>query len=317
MHPLVIVLLALIALGLLQRLGPAKKESVQLVQRFALGVLLVAPAKADVEARLSAMLRLCAHPNRVRFYVAKVCGAGESAVDINDTRLRLATRIQFVRARHSKPERLRATLVGQVLEPYLLCTCWHHEVEWGWDDMLVQELKACRDTSAVLTGHLVSRAKDASFPHLDTLRERTVVGFAHTAFAVPPSSPQPAIVCSTQLLFGPTLQLQEAWPARSDVEDAHEDATLTAFLWMRGLRFYCPHNQPLYAEVGHEPREVPGRLVLPTGHTHRTRDEFWASIGVRNGRMSSRSRAGLTLRASASERYHKVGQSLAVRRDIS
>lgn len=318
MHPLLLILLVVIVLGLIQRLAPAKTGERERTQKLALGVVLVAPPKADVETRLKAMLSLCAHPKSVKFYVAKLCDAGERPAELGDMQLRIATRLHFVRARRSTPERLRASLVREVLEPYTLCTSWHHDVEWGWDDMLLHELNACRDATAVLTNRLVDRAVEPGFPHVEAY-DQSSIALGHTPFAIPPSYPQPAIVCSAQLLFGPTAPLQRGWPAKEDVADGvHEDATLTAFLWMRGgVRFYCPHNQPLFAEVGHAAREAAGRIALPAAtNTARTREEFWTAIGIRRGRASSRARAGLTVQASVDERYHKVGQTIAIHRDI-
>lgn len=312
MHPLLLILLLLIVIGLVQR---AFRSEPKPTARAGIGVVLVAPPRVDVEPKLQRLLRLSSNPSLVRLYVAKMCGASDAPVELGDLKTRAASRMHFVRARRNTPERLRAALVREVLEPHLLCLPWHHEAVHGWDELLLREWTACSDAHAVLTARLSSRPGEAGFLFLTSFDgERAAFGSA--PFASPPAGPERSIACSAQLLFAPTPLLQRGWPAKSDVVGVHEDATLTAFLWMHGARFYSPHNQPVLAEAGHEPPEDPGRVGLPATPTLRTREELWTALGIRNGKLSSRARAGLTVRASFNERFHKIGQTIALQREL-
>lgn len=318
MHPLVIVLSIFIVVGLVQRLFPSKRKSVcdAAHKRVGIGVVLVAPPLADVERKLQALLSLSTSPNLVKLYVAKMCEVGEVPSELSHLKTRVATRMHFVRARRNSPERLRATLIREVLEPYVLCLAWHHEVEWGWDDMLLRAWTACRDESAVLSTRLSKRTSEPGYLFVSSF-DGVQVSFGVAPFAIPPPSPEPSIACSSQLLFASTPLTQRGWPTKKDLVDAHEDFALTAFLWMHGARFYAPHNQPAFSEVGHEETETPGAVRLPPAtSTPRTREEMWTSLGVRRGKLSSRARTGLTLTASVNERFHKVGQTIALQREL-
>ena len=320
MHPLLYTLLLFVLVGLIQRvMSHVRINDVSNIRNEpSIGVILVAPPMVDVESRLKTMLSRATRRGSIRLYVAKACGSGEGPLELVDMTCRIATRMYFVRDRHNTPQKLRAALVREVLEDYVLCIPWHHEVEWSWDDMLLREWSACRDENAVLTTRISNRAIDVGFIHIESYSPH-MVSFGRTTFASsPPGPPGPqlSIVCSAHLLMGPVSLLQRSWPTKTDVADVHEDSTLSAFLWMHGARFYCPHNQSIFLEMDHEEVEKAGDTALPSHETMRTSAEFWMSVGIRRGALSSRARAGLTPQATVSERYHKVGQTLALRREL-
>ena len=317
MHPLVIIILTLVVLGLVQKLFPSKTNAVgeATIRRNGIAVVLVAPPTVDVEPKLQLLLSLAAHPCLVKIYDAKMCKGNEAPMELNNLKTRVATRMHFVRAKLNTPQRLRAALVQQVLEPHILCLPWYHEIEWGWDDLLLKEWVACADNKAVLTARLTNRAVEPGYMFISSF-DGSQVSFGSAPFASPPSRPEPSIACSSQLLFAPTSLLQPGWPPKDDLHDAHEDFALTASLWMHGARFYAPHNQPVFFEVGHEDKEAPGSVRLPSKDTQRSRDELWTSLGIRQGKLSSRARSGLTMKASANERFHKIGQTIALQREL-
>ena len=317
MHPLVIAILVLVVIGLVQKLFPSKKKDLQeeTIRRNGIAVILVAPPSVDVEQKLKLLLSLSANPNLVKIYVAKMCEGKETPMELSNLKTRVATRMHFVRAKLNTPPRLRAAMVRQVLEPHILCLPWYHEVEWGWDDLLLKEWVACADQNAVLTTRLSNRAVDSGYIFISSF-DGSRVSFDSAPFASPPSRPEPSIACSAQLLFAPTALVQNTWPSKEDLVDAHEDFALTAFLWMGGARFYSPHNQAAFFEVGREDKETPGSTRFPSKGTCRSRDELWTALGIRQGRLSSRARSGLTLKASVNERYHKIGQTIALQREL-
>ena len=314
MHPLLIIVLIFVVFGLIQRVYPSKTKR-EISKKMGIGVVLIAPPNVDVESRLKVILSLASNPNMIRLYVVKICDGGEIPVEMSNLKTRVATRMHFVRARNNTESCLRAALIQKVLEPHILCIPWYHEVEWAWDELLLKELVACHDSSAVLTTHLSNRAEQPKFMFVSSL-DGEIISFDSTQFASPPVRPELSLLCSAQLLFGPTSLLQTGWPSKQELREVHEDSTLTAFLWMSGACFYSPHNQPVFSEVGREVKDVPGRVGTPKKTSTRTQDEFWMSIGIRRGRLSSRARCGLTLKASVNERFHKIGQTIALEREI-
>ena len=321
MHPLLITLCIFVVLGLVQRLFPPSRGRIgkdATPGPGGIGVVLVAPAGAEVEPKLRTLLSLSADPKLVKLYVAKMCEAGEVPAEPSNFDVRAASRMHYVRARRNTQQSLRAALVQKVLEPHTLCIPWYHEAEWGWDDLLHREWTACADRDGVLSTRITNRAGEPGYITLSSF-DGTNVSFGVASFASQPPGPEPSIACSAQLLFAPTHLLQRGWPTKKEVDGAHEDFALTAFLWMNGARFYAPHNQPLFFETGREERDTPGPTRFPTtagGGTPRTREELWTSLGVRRGKLSSRARSGVTLRASMNERFHKTGHHISIQREL-
>ena len=59
-----------------------------------------------------------------------------------------------------------------------------------------------------------------------------------------------------------------------------------------------------------------GEMYLPDRGA-RTQRELLSYMGLRNGKASSRARAGLTGGATAQERFSKLGQTVTLRRDLA
>ena len=315
MHPSLWIVIVLIFTHIFQRIVDAGRHQQMLAKVDGIGVVLVVPPGADAEEKLNVLLGLAANPSAVRFYVAKLCNPEEFLVELRGVKVRLATRIHYVRSRNNKSKLLLPPLMQEVMEPYVLCVHWDHEVDWGWDDVLTKQWMACQNKNAILSTRLANQNTDVGFICVESFQSTKII-LGRSLFSHAPPSPQPSIACSTQLIFGPSVKIQRAWPRKNELASSHLDATVTAFLWMRGLNFYCPSICPFYCKTRNETQEEAAPVCCPSSALTRTHDEFWMSLGIRNGQLSSRSKAGLTLKASKNERYYKTGQAIALRRDL-
>jgi hypothetical protein len=324
MHPLFLAFVVLITIGLAQRLFGGSKRNLRDATRDAIGVVLVAPGGAEVETRIRALLSIATRPAAVRVYVAKMCADGETPEVLEHMRVRVATRMYYVRERGNTAAQLRTKLVREVLEPFMLVLCWSHEMEYGWDESLRTAYYSCdndRDDQgavAVLTARPPTRAGCIGFLAVDGTRDE--VRISRVAYAFDPPSPLPSLACTAQLLFGPTEEVQDGWPTKKVlVEGADEDAALTMHLFMAGLTFYGLHDLPVFSLPGFDAPMSSGSCgsdSAPPSKRRRTLNEFWTAVSFRGESATSRSRAGLSLGASTVERYHKLGHVIAPRRDL-
>lgn len=320
-HPVLLLLLFGILAGIVQHIFTPKRNALAGVrmQHCTIGVVLVAPPGEAVEPKLATLLHGAARPECVRFYVAKLAQEAEAQEVIQDLRVRVATRLHYVHATHGDAARLRARLIPEVLERYLLVLSWDHATEMGWDDSLINALEqpGRGREAAVLTSRLAPRDDHAGFPTVAEHSE-SATRFEWRPFIEPPKYAQPAIAASVDLLFGPSEALGDRWPSVDTLRGADEDATVSAVLWMRGVDFFAPAELCFWRERLQVSAEAfpGGKMRTAEGRTTRTRAEFLTALGVRKGRVGSRGRSGLTHNAAALERFAKIGQTFTVYRDL-
>ena len=311
-----------ILIGVIQHIFSERQRSslrANEMRGLTIGVVLVAPPGAEVEARVTALLHAAARPECIRFYVAKLCESTNDVPSLSNARVRVCTRMHYVRASRNSAPRLRARLIHEVLEQYVLCLGWNHEAEMGWDETLINLHGACpKQRSVLLTTRLAPTEKGVTFlavSEFGTNRMR----LSSYAFAVPPKRATPTLAMSAQVAFAETQTVRGAW-VDADVftgKGIDEDATLTTILWMAGVDFFTPQHSPFVLSTGAaECTDTEGRFVWGKAHVTRSRAELLTTLGIRNGKATSRARAGLTQGATAQERFDKLGQAFRMRRDI-
>lgn len=318
-HPILLCMLIVILVGVLQNLLGGRKKMIaggQHMQDLAIGVVIIVPTKHSVETVVNAMLHAAARPELLRFYVAKLCEPGEEQVSIFDMRSRVATRVYHVRARHGDKARLRSRLISEVSEAFTLVLTINHQLEMGWDDELMRQLSSTRDSNALISSRLGPAQDNTGYLCLDHL-ENDVGSIKWLPFSEPPKRPQISICASSEFIFGSSELLQRSWPSADSLNGASEDMTLTASLWMHGANFYAAGRVPFWLPGGAKGEsDLPGPMRYPPGSSERTKAELYTHLGIRRGRVTSRSREGLSANASAQERFSKLGQTFTVHRDL-
>jgi hypothetical protein len=324
MNPMLLCLCIAILVGVVQHLFSDRRRSnvhANEMRRNTIGVILVAPPGAEVEDRLTTMLHAAMRPECIRFYVAKLCATTDDVPTLSGARIRLCTRIHYVRSTRNSAQRLRARLIQEVVERYVLCLAWDHEVELGWDETLIGMHEACGNTNPypiMLTTRLAPLEKGPTFLAVSAF-DGNRMKLSSYAFAMPSKRPMPTIAMSAQLAFAQLHDARGAW-GDADVlkgKGVDEDATLTVSLWMAGVDFFTPHHTPFVLATGTAERaETDGQFVWAKHAGGRNRVELLTALGVRRGKATSRAKAGLTQTATAEERFHKLGQSIRMHRDI-
>tara|TARA_B100000683_G_scaffold166601_2_gene160530 strand:+ start:11896 stop:12858 length:963 start_codon:yes stop_codon:yes gene_type:complete len=320
MHPFLVCAILLVAVGVLQNIFAPKRPviSSKEMQGLTIGVVLVVPPKQHVEPIVSGLLHSAARPECVRFYVAKLCDPGEDQLAIQDVKIRVSTRVHYVRARFGDAARLRARLLPDVLETYCLMLDSSFQAEMGWDDTLIGEWQAARDKDGALTTRLASHEAPEGFLTVDAMDDRHNATFGWIGYACVPKRPQPSLCASANFLFARTVSLLDTWPSVDSLNGADEDATVTAHLWMSGTDFYAPASMPLWRAPGTPNTDAPSGLMRMPPHRgpRRSQAELLHAMGIRRGRVTSRGKTGISQNATASERFAKCGETFVAHRDL-
>ena len=318
MHPVLLCLCVVIVIGIVHNMfTPARTDVLADEARtHTVGVVLVAPPGEMVEPRILALMHAAVRPNYVRFYVAKVCSKAEDEPAIQNPRLRVNTRIHYIREGYVTDAHLRARLIPDVMEYHVLVLDWPHQIEMGWDNAMVSDLQSCRRGAVALSSRLpVSGAKSGFLTVEEHAVHSTRIGWS--PFVEQPKRPLPSIAFSANFLFARTHDVSSAWPSAEALQDNDEDATVTASLWMCGVDAFAPAHMPVWLAPGVKPStKSSSSMHTPRSGTTRSRGELLTHLGIRNGRVTSRARSGLTQAATAQERFAKLGQTFTTHRDI-
>ena len=322
MHPAIVCLCVAILISIIHNLL-APKSCNSDVRGRTIGVLLVSPPGAEVEPRILALMHAATLPQSIRFYVAKLCSATEDDPAIQNMRLRVCTRMHYVRQGHVKDSHLRARLVRDVLERNILVLDWYHRAEIGWDETLLAELERCQSENGavVLTSQMLPTFDDT--PGFLTVHEHSddITRLGFQKYANVPKRPVPSIAVSAKFMFGDSDAIRFAWPSAEIVRENGEDPTLSASIWMHGIDAFAPAHTPFCKCEGapsHATHDDHNSMHIPNSSaTVRSRNELFTHMGIRNGRVTSRARAGLSQHASAQERFAKLGQTFNVHREIA
>lgn len=319
LHPSIVLFLAALVAALVARVtrwvGGGGQAITPADLRRSITVVAVLSPHEPVAPYL-ALLDAAQWPVRVRLRLLKMVGPQEGRVAIDDdatrTRVRLVQRVgNFDRA----SERARLLRASAHDGAYTLVLAQPVRAAPGWDASLLQMcedadgsvvLTAAPPRNAAVATTLVGTFLCAATSHAG----QPVVGAR--PFHAPPRRPQPSVLASARVLFGPAALLARAAPA-DGVNAANEDVVLSQSVWMHGATLRAPQTSVLYAlgdDVAGPTKTLRAAWAPPSG-TARTAREWALYAGRRpDGSWRRHARLGLTRNATHEERYCKYGDAL-------
>ena len=326
-HPVIVLFVAAIVLTLWSRMtswmGRGERIAPQQLQQTITVVAVASPGE-PVEPYVR-LLRTATWPGRVTLRLFKMLGPQEPPPDESAWwTLRHAVRMSkrygaFDRA----GERMRLLRDGSVGSEFALLLGGPVEAAAGWDELLLRMRAQCggaKNSSATPSvPFLTAVPEPAQVSGLGvgtylSLAKAPDAAYVSRPFAVPPQRPQPSLVASAQLLFGPAALLAACAPD-AGLNAANEDAVLSQALWMGGAAFFAP--QAAVAAAMPTPTGPTRRLEREwsanDASTYRTAREWAVWCGKKEGgAYGRRAQLGLTPQATHEERYAKHGEALAM-----
>ena len=325
--PMVLLFLVAVVLTLCKRMASWLSNDAQInpihLQQTITVVSVVAPGESlDPYVR---MLHGATHPSRVSLRLFKMLqpqeSVDETAFGASRSALRVSKRYGVF---DPASERMRLLRQG-VGSEFVLLLGGPMEAAAGWDEALVRMLQQSTSGRSTSGGRTTAGQSAVAFlttvPPLAQVSSDTTGRFlgvqkdgtvAARPYAATPSAPQPSLVASSRLLFGPSAFLVKYAPS-AGVNAANEDMVLTKALWLNGANFYAPHVSLLHSLPTAAPT-VQKRLTQewqPAGTTLRTTREWAHFVGKKSsGTFSRRAQLGLTPAATHEERYSKYGDAL-------